>query len=106
MEKPTIKISDNLEPGKKNLTNINISDNLKDTLNKNIESYSDEWLKSQTYTQRDSGDKYKISEIYNNITGKKMLKLINIENNIQITKESVDFINILKNSGGAWTEDK
>lgn len=102
MEKPTIKISNNLKPEERKPLDIRISDNLKNTLN-DYEMYSDEWLKLQTYIQRDSGDKYKINDMYNNIKGKRILKLIRLRDNIQITKEVNDFVNILQNKEGAWS---
>jgi len=98
-----IKISNNLNSNNNEKPIIKISTNLENVLNRdNLEIYSEEWLKFKTFIQRDSNDEYKIDSIYNSITGKKMLKLINIKNKIQITKQEEDFINILKMENGAW----
>jgi hypothetical protein len=81
-----------------------ILDNLNEE--KVVEIYSEEWLKNQTLIQRDGGDRFEVKDIINQTSGsfgKRLVKLVSLEDNHSINKEFNELIEKIKTPGSAWS---
>ena len=73
---------------------------------KKVETYSEEWLKSQILIQRDGGDRFEVKDIITQTAGsahKRIVQLRSLVDGHSIAKGFSELIEKVKTPGSAWS---